>query len=186
MYALMRSMRDRRLRIHDTNSEQLFERLYERLHEIAAASMSSESGGHTLQPTALIHEAYLRLSGEGEPAVEDTGHFLALSARAMRRVLLDHARRKKADKRGGGWLRVTLHDMPDASHAEVDVLDLDRVLERLAESSERAARIVELRFFGGMSVSDTAQSLGVSERTVYDDWAFARVWLARELDEDPA
>ena len=161
-----------------------FERLYARLHEIASASLSSESVGHTLQPTALIHEAYLRLARDGEPIVNDTSHFLALSARAMRRVLVDHARRRAADKRVGERRRVTLSDIPDSNGRDVDVLALEGALQELTARSPRAAEIVELRFYGGLTVAETAAILEVSERTVYDDWAFARAWLARALADE--
>lgn len=151
--------------------------------------MAGERGGHTLQPTALVHEAYLRLSQQ-RTEWESPSHFLAIAATAMRRVLVDHARARNTAKRGGGaptsadsaaagleaWLSLV-----DA----IDVEAIDKALEKLAALDERQARVVEMRFFGGMEVAAVAAVLGVSERTVKSDWRVARAWLRRELGPGP-
>ena len=167
-------------------TDRLLELVYAELRRIASRIMSRERVDHTLQPTALVHEAYIRLIGGADLAWNDRAHFLSTAARAMRHVLIDHARRRDAEKRGGGGQRVTLEDDvmlgPDP---DLELLDLHRVLDKLAGQDERAARVVEMRVFGGMTVKEVAHVLGVSERTTNDDWAMARMWLARELSETP-
>ena len=162
----------------------LTDTLHGELSALAAELLGRERSGHTLEPTALVHEAWMRLSAQDGSLWNDRGHFLALSAQAMRRILIDHARRRRADKRGGGLRRITLS--PDVAPApdarEVDLLALDDALDRLAELDERQARIVELRFFSGLTVDEVADAIGVSARTVASDWRLARAWLSRELE----
>ena len=127
--------------------------VYRELHERAAARLRRERAGHTLQPTALVHEAYLRLIDQKRTPWQNRAHFLAVASQLMRRILVDHARRKKMAKRSGQWARVTLHEAVAQDHArDVDVLDLDRALEKLTEFDPRKARIAELRFFGGLTL----------------------------------
>lgn len=161
--------------------ERLLPVVYQELRQLAAGYLRDERGGHTLQPTALAHEAYLRLVGQ-RIAWQGRGHFLGVAARAMRSVLVDHARRRSAQKRGGGQAPVTLDTgMIAANSRPVAFDDLDRALDDLARLSERQARVVELRYFGGLSIEETAEVLGVSPITVKRDWATARAWLYREL-----
>ncbi len=162
--------------------DRLFPLVYEELRQRAAGLLRHERAGHTLQPTALAHEAYLRLVGRREHAWQDRAHFLAVAARAMRAILVDHARRRNAQKRGGGEAPVTLEANVGAEReAPVAFDDLDRALHDLARLDERQARVVELRYFGGMSIEETAEVLRVSPMTVKRDWATARAWLYREL-----
>jgi RNA polymerase sigma factor (TIGR02999 family) len=145
--------------------------------------MERERRGHTLQTTALVNEAFLRLTDARRVRWQDRAHFLGISARLMRRVLVDHARRRGFYKRGGGAQRVTLHDdLVTSPDPAFDVLGLDRALEALATVDARKSRIVELRFFGGLSVEETAGVLDVSPDTVKRDWRLAKLWLLRELE----
>lgn len=161
--------------------------VYDELRRLANRYMAGERVGHTLQPTALVHQAYVRLADT--PGVEWEGrtHFFAVAARAMRRVLIDHARERDALKRGGGDrpLRVTfVEGLPDATEVEREgLIALHRALERLAGLDPRQAKIVELRYFAGLTVAEVAEHLGVSKRTVEGDWAHARAWLRHELAE---
>lgn len=157
------------------------ETAYQELRAIADHLLHEPSAGQTLQPTALVHEAFMRLARQdGTWANEE--HFRAVAAKAMRQILTDHARRRHAAKRGGGWQRVTLSDCEKLDpQCDVDLVDLDEALIRLHELDERQARLVELRFFGGMDTEQTARALGVSRRTVELDWRMARAWLMREL-----
>jgi len=158
--------------------ERLLPVVYADLRAVAEREMRREAAGHTLQPTALVHEAYLRLAGAAESAGDRT-HFLAIAARAMRQVLVDHARRRDAAKRGGGAPPVTLTDAVGAGPLDLDeLLALDRALDTL---DPRQRQVVECRFFAGMEESEIATALGLSERTVRRDWAKARAWLYREL-----
>lgn len=160
----------------------VFPLVYDELRRLAASALRRERAGHTLQPTALVHEAFLRLVNSPETPWESHAHFVAIAARVMRRVLVDHARRRKAFKRGTGEVRVPLDDVDvPAATLDVDLVALDEALARLATFDERQARIVELRFFGGLSVPETAVLIGASERTVKRDWQVARAWLTREL-----
>jgi RNA polymerase sigma factor (TIGR02999 family) len=163
-------------------AEALLSVVYDELRELAAQHLGRERGGHTLQPTALVHEVYLRLVQGDAVDWQGRAHFFGVSARAMRQVLIDHARRRRAEKRGGGWEQVTLQPelMGDGGQA-VDLLDLHDALEKLSQMDERLGRLVELRFFGGLTLEETAQVLGVSLRKANKDWSVARVWLAREL-----
>ena len=158
-------------------------KLYDCLHELASHALSREPGARALKPTSLVHEAYLRLRSVA--AVHEQAHFLALAARVMREVLVDHARRAQSQKRGGAWNRITLHAVEGLSAGGADVIDLlalDEALTALETGNPRAARVVELRFFSGLSIDETAASLGVSPATVDVDWRFARAWLSRALE----
>lgn len=175
-----------RLRDGDAGAaDELAPLLYDQLRRIAAAHLQREAPGRTLQPTALVHEAYLRLVDQSRSTWEDEAHFLAIAARIMRQILIDHARARNAQKRGGGARALTLHPEQTPARTEriVDALALDEAVERLAELSERQARIVELRCFGGLTVEQCARVLDVSERTVKGDWRVALAWLERELGE---
>lgn len=158
--------------------------LYDELRVLAAHYMGRERSDHTLQPTALAHEAWIRLGGGAiDGSAERRRAFLAAAARAFRQILVDHARRRGAAKHGGGWRRIALSDELDlVEDGTIDILHLDDALARLAELNERQARIVELRFFGGLSVEETAASLGVSRRTVLGDWRMARAWLFGQIE----
>jgi RNA polymerase sigma factor (TIGR02999 family) len=158
--------------------ERLVSLLYEELCDLAHRQLARERAGHSLQTSALVHEAYLKLADDSAVARRGRSYFFAAASRAMRQVLVDHARRKRADKRGGGADFVTLDDEAGKTDAfTAELLDLDEALSALAEQNPRHARVVECRFFGGMSVEDTAVALGVSPRTVKNDWALARAWL---------
>jgi RNA polymerase sigma-70 factor (ECF subfamily) len=166
-------------------AEELFPIVYEELRRLAGAFMAREGAGHTLQPTALVHEAYLKLARETRARFTGRAHFLAVGAQVMRRLLIDHARRRASVKRGLGWQRVTLGRagdplMPEGLDAE-DLLGLDAALERLADLDDRQARIVTLRFYGGLTTEETAEAEGVSTRTVEADWRHARAWLRVQL-----
>lgn len=155
---------------------------YAELRSMAAAHFRRQAPGHTLQPTALVNEAFLKLCGQNA-GVRTRAHFLAVASRAMRQILVDHARRGNRQKRGGGAKLASLEELPPvhSPSALIDVLELDDLLERLAQDDARCAAIVELRFFGGLSIAQAAAVLGVSESTVEGDWRVARAWLARRL-----
>ena len=159
--------------------------VYGELHDLARHFMRQERGDHTLQPTALVHEAYMRLLAQQNVSWQNRSHFYGIAAQAMRRILVDHARRKRAAKREGGQ-QVTLDDAlapaGDSGADAVDVLALDSALAKLAAQSERPARVVELRFFGGLDIEQTAEALGISPATVKRDWTFARAFLQREME----
>lgn len=158
----------------------LLERVYKTLRHIAIAQLRGERAGHTLQPTALVNEAYLRLVGQREVDWRDRTHFFGLASVTMRRILVDHARRRRAKKRD-----VELEPEPVTIATEqgeaVDLLDLDRALDRFAERFPRQAKVVELRYFAGIDLEDVGLALGVTPRTVKRDWAFARAWLRDAL-----
>jgi RNA polymerase sigma factor (TIGR02999 family) len=161
--------------------------VYDELRRLAASHLVHETPGQTLQPTALVHEAYLRLVGDGdERRWADRGHFFAAAAQAMRRILVDNARRKRRGKHGGGLRRVQLHDeaVPALPAADEELLALDEALDRLAVQDPDAAQMVQLRYFAGLSVEETAQALGVSRSTVLRQWAFARAWLRLQVRGD--
>jgi RNA polymerase sigma factor (TIGR02999 family) len=159
-----------------------FELVHDELHRLASKLMRGERAGHTLQPTALVNEAYLRLVDGTSLEWENRAHFFGIAARAMRQILVDHARERASAKRGGGWQRVTLDERLDLiAQRDVDVFELDDALTRLADMDARMAQIVELRFFGGLTAEEVAHVLGVSRRTVQNDWRVAKMWLAREL-----
>jgi RNA polymerase sigma-70 factor (ECF subfamily) len=167
------------------SAEKLFPAVYDELRRLARAYMSREPPGHALQPTALVHEAYLKLVDQTRADWKGKTHFFAVGARVMRRLLVDHARERGALKRGAGWQRVTLSGafeaLPGDGLAPEQLLDLDAALDRLAALDAREARVVTLRFFGGLTVEEVAQALDVSERTVDNDWRHAQAWLKLEL-----
>ena len=168
----------------DAASAALFTMVYDELRRLATGVLRHERPGHTLQPTALVHEAYLRLSDQDHARWENRAHFLAVAARAMRRILVDHARSRNAEKRGSGAAHVALEDVhfsPAQPVGDLDLLVLDEALERLAALDPRQARVVELRFFGGLSIEETAAAVTASPRTVKRDWQLARAWLKREM-----
>ncbi|MFO0831016.1 MAG: sigma-70 family RNA polymerase sigma factor [Phycisphaerales bacterium] len=166
-------------------SEELLPLVYDELRRLAASRMAQEPAGHTLQPTALVHEAYLRLVKEEDVAWQGRGHFFAAAAEAMRRILIERARRRGRIKHGGEHRHVSVEEFePGGSGGDaegLDLLALDEALERLRGEDERLGRVVTLRFFGGLSVEQSAEVLGVSERTVKRDWEFARAWLFKEM-----
>jgi RNA polymerase sigma-70 factor, ECF subfamily len=167
-------------------SEQLAEALYPELRRLAGSLMRRERADHTLQPTALVGEAFIRMVDQTKTDWRDRAHFLGIAARVMRQVLVDHARRHAAAKRGAGGERVTLDDAVGArGERAADLLVINDALDRLAALDERGARVVEMRVFGGLTVEEIAHVLGVSKRTVDADWAMARLWLAREFGGGP-
>lgn len=156
--------------------------LYEHLHRLARDALRHERPDHTLQTTALVHEAYLHLLRQNQVTWENRAQVLGLAATLMRRILVDHARRHMSQKRGGDRVRMELEDAPaERPETEVDVAALDEAIERLATLDARAARIVELRFFAALGVEETAQVLEISPATVKREWAMAKAWLRREL-----
>ena len=167
-------------------TSELMERVYDELHRLAAAYMRRERGDHTLQTTALVHEAYLRLIGQRDIAWKNRAHFLGVAAQMMRRVLVDHARAHLCRRRGGLQEKVSLDDVciSPRTHS-ADLVTLDEALTRLAQIDARQAQIVELRFFGGLTTEETAKTLGVSTKTVNRDWLVARAWLRGEIAGRP-
>jgi RNA polymerase sigma factor (TIGR02999 family) len=167
--------------------ERLLPAIYDELHRQAARAMRREGDAHTLQPTAVVHEAYLRLVDQQRVQWRNRAHFFGVAAQMMRRVLVDHARARLADKRGGALQRVTLGHVGASAGpsdgAELDVLALHDALERLAALDPDQARLVEMRYFGGLGIEDTAEAMGVSPATVKREWAVARAWLRRELGD---
>jgi RNA polymerase sigma factor (TIGR02999 family) len=156
--------------------------IYKELRRLAAAKMHFERGSHTLQPTALVHEAYLRLAGQPDSIWQDRSRILGLAAHAMRNILVDYARARGADKRGAGVVQVTLDEGAAASESSlVDVIAVDEALTRLADLDARQARILEMHFFGGLTFEEIAAQLDISERTIKREWAMARAWLHVEL-----
>ncbi|USN98001.1 MAG: sigma-70 family RNA polymerase sigma factor [Phycisphaeraceae bacterium] len=170
----------------DPDVAALRDAVYSQLRAIAGAYFREQRPEHTLQPTALVNEVFVRMIGSNASALESRAHFLAVAAKAMRHILIDHARRKRAEKRGGAFERVTLSGVLSSSGENAyDAIDVDEALAKLAEINERQARVVELRFFAGLKVAEVASLLGVSDRTVEMDWRMARAWLRRELGEMP-
>ena len=164
-------------------ADRLLPLVYDELRAMAGSYMARRPPGHTLQPTALVHEAYLRLAGSEGDAWQSRAHFMAVAGRAMRQILINHARDKAAAKRGGDRDRVTLDEAVAISDVrELDVIALDLALSKLADLNERQARIVELRFFGGLTIPEASHVLGVGTTTVEDDWRLAKAWLSRELE----
>jgi RNA polymerase sigma factor (TIGR02999 family) len=168
--------------------DELTARVYERLRQMARRHLARERRGHTLQPTALVHEVYLRLAADARLGWKDRAHFFGACAEVMRRILIDHARRRKAGKRGGGATTVLLEDArvvgPADAAPEIDLLALDEALERLEALDPRQSRIIELRFFAGLSNDEAAEVVGLATRTVKLEWTKARAWLYRELQGD--
>jgi RNA polymerase sigma factor (TIGR02999 family) len=167
--------------------DELIPLVYGELHRIAKRTWGAQESGHTLQPTVLIHEAYLKLVGQGERAFQSRTHFFAVAAMAMRQVLVNHAEASVAEKRGGGAATVPLQEAGEVVQREArEVLALHDALKRLAELDRRKAQVVELRYFGGLNIDETAETLGISAITVTRDWQAARAWLARELGASPS
>ena len=165
-------------------SRELLPLVYDELRKLAAARMAQENPGQTLQATALVHEAYVRLvDGGSVPHWESRGHFFAAAAEAMRRILVENARLKARPKHGGGMERVTLSDahLESDGFGNVDLLALNDALEKLADKDPRKAELVKLRFFAGLSCKQAAQVLGIAESTVHLDWAYAKTWLRVEI-----
>ena len=163
-------------------AQDLLPLVYEELRKLAAHKMANEAPGQTLQPTALVHEAWLRLVGTENPQFEGRGHFFAAAAEAMRRILIDRARQKLSLKRGAGAARLNLEDLEVASAADDDtLLAVDEALTKLAGEDPDSAEFIKLRFFAGMTNDEAAQALGIPERTARRHWSFARAWLFREI-----
>ena len=162
--------------------ERLMPLVYAELRTIAERHFRRERAGHTLQPTAVVHEAYFRLVDQTRVTWKNRGHFFAVASQAMRRILVDHARRRNMHKRSGQWLRVSLADrvLPGPA-ADFDILALDELLVRLAAFDPRKSRVVELRYFGGLSLEETAEALDIAPRTVEREWLVARAWLHSQL-----
>ena len=171
--------------------DRLMPLVYAELRAIAGRYLSRESPSHTLQSTALVHEAYLRLVGQRSVLWQNRAHFFGIAAQMMRRILVDHARHQHRDKRGGDTPKLSLDDAmavaePEAPEGEVDLLALDEALTALSAIDPRGARIVELRFFSGLTIEETAEVLAVSSGTVKRDWSTARAWLYREMRQPSA
>jgi RNA polymerase sigma-70 factor (ECF subfamily) len=163
-------------------ADRLLPLVYGELHELAEGYLGRERRDHTLQPTALVHEAYLRLVDQSRVDWQGKAHFKAVAALAMRRMLVDHGRARKREKRGGSWRRVTLHDaFVLAGPGRLEVMALHEALRKMHRLDERQARVVEYRLFGGLSSEEISRLLGVSERTVDRDWKMGQAWLRREL-----
>ena len=157
--------------------------IYKELRKLAAARMRLERGNHTLQPTALVHEAYMRLAGQPESIWKDRSRILGLAAHAMRHILVDYARAHSAGKRGAGAVQVTLADgLVSSNEKLVDVMAVDQALNKLAEFDPRQARVMELHFFAGLTFEEIAAVLQMSERTIKRDWTMARAWLHQQLE----
>ncbi len=168
-------------------TDELFPIVYEELRTIAAKFLHAEHRAQTMQATALVHEAYLRLIGDEQTPWDSRAHFFGAAARAIRRILIDHARHRTRIKRGGGLARAPLSEaLSVCAEPEVDMLGLDDALTRLAAIDPQKARVVELRFFAGLTADQTALTMGISPSTVARDWQFARVWLAREIERADA
>ena len=162
--------------------DKLMPAVYDELRRQAARYLRREQAGHTLQTTALIHEAYVRLVDQHNVQWQNRAHFFGLAAQMMRRILVDHARTKKRAKRGGSVIKVSLADATlPVNERDLDVVALDEALNRLAEIDEQQSRVVELRFFSGLTVEETAEVMGISPATVKRDWSMAKAWLHREL-----
>ena len=163
------------------SAERLLPIVYDQLRDIAARQMRGEAENNTLQPTALVHEAYLKLVDQSRVDWKGRTHFVAVAAQAMRRILVDHARHRQALKRGGAFRRITLDERLAAEwQSDQDLLSLECALEKLSQLDQRQAQIVELRFFGGLQIDEVAEALGISKRSVEREWTMTRAWLRRE------
>jgi RNA polymerase sigma-70 factor (ECF subfamily) len=161
---------------------QLIQLVYDELHRLARGQMRHERADHTLQATALVHEAYLRLVNQPQRTWQNRAHFIAVAAQVMRRILVDYARARRTSKRGSAPHKVPLEEpLVFTEEQSDDLVSLDEALERLAQFDKRQSRVVELRFFGGLTVDETAEVLGISSKTVKRDWTVARAWLHREV-----
>jgi RNA polymerase sigma factor (TIGR02999 family) len=168
--------------VEGTEAEDLFPRVYDHLRAIAARRLAGERRDHTLQPTALVHEAYLKLAGSSVITSDDRARFYGAAAEAMRRILVDHARSRGRVKRGGGRRRVPLDVLDLASREDVqEIVSVDEAIRRLEIRDARVAEVVKLRFYAGLSERETAEVIGVTDRTVRRDWVLARAWLQKEL-----
>jgi RNA polymerase sigma factor (TIGR02999 family) len=181
----------RLLKAWTAGDEQALEKLtplvYQELHRVARRCMAKERSGHTLQTTALVNEVYLRLVDCGQINWQDRAHFFAVSAQLMRRILVDFARSRDYQKRGGGVAQVSLDEVASVcNEPDPNMVALDDALNTLAEVDGRKSKVIELRFFGGLSIEETAEVLSVSPQTVMRDWRLARAWLLRELSEGDA
>ena len=162
--------------------DRLISLVYDELRRLAGGQLARERGGHTLQPTALVHEAYLRLADHHRLDWQGRTHFFAIAAITMRRILVSHARKQRAAKRGQGGIAVTLHENQAVDEGRnVDLLALDEALAALESIDARQCRVIELRYFGGLTIEETAEALGISPATVKLDWSLARAWLFRQL-----
>jgi len=173
----------RELSVGDESApERLMPVVYDELRKLAQAYLEGERIGHTLQATALVHEAYIRLVDWKNVSWQNRAHFFALAARVMRRILVDHAREKRAQKRGGGFNKLALEEaISFQQQKEVDLLSLDEALEALAEMDPAQSQIVELRFFGGLTIEETAEAMRISPATVKREWALAKSWLHKRI-----
>jgi len=173
--------------IRKGNSEaydELFPKVYDRLRNMAAIQLNREYHAHTLRKTALVHEVYMKLVNQSEIVLRDRAHFFAIAARAMRQILVDYARKKKAQKRGGERHHITLdEEQIDLNRHAEHLIELNDLIDRLAQFDERKSRVVEMRFFAGMTIREIAEYLEVSTRTVDRDWLKARTWLHKELKQ---
>jgi RNA polymerase sigma factor (TIGR02999 family) len=166
-----------------TDDADISSSIYKELRKIASARMKLERGNHTLQPTALVHEAYLRLADQPDSIWKDRSRILGLAAHAMRHILVDHARAHAAGKRGAGAVQVTLDEgVASSNESQVDILAVDEVLTRLAEFDPRQAKVLEMHFFAGLTFEEIAVELGISARTIKRDWTMARAWLHQQLE----
>lgn len=169
------------------DADRLAEYVFAELHRLALGFMRGERNDHTLQPTALVNEAYVRLAGSAPIDWKSRAHFFGIAARTMRRILVEHARRRKTAKRGEGAVLLELQDATMASKDPIlleasEVLDLDAALDKLKEMDPRLALVIEMRYFTGMTVSEVAEALGLSEKTISRDWRFAKTWLREEME----
>jgi len=170
----------------ESAAERLFPIVYQELKRRARQYLNRERGNHTLQPTALVHEAYLRMVSQTSLTAENRAHFYAIVARTMRQILVDYARSHASEKRGGAAIRLSLDDLQiPIEQRAADLLALDEALKGLAQFDERKSKIVEMRFFGGLTDEEIAEVLQISIRTVLRDWKTARLWLLRELNNVP-
>jgi RNA polymerase sigma factor (TIGR02999 family) len=164
--------------------EKLMPAVYKELRKIAARYLRGERSGHTLQPTALVHEAYIKLIDRSQVNWQNRAHFLGTAAQLMRNILVDHARARNAAKRGGGEYKVSLNEaMISSEPPDVDLIALDEALDELSALDPQQGRVIELRFFGGLSIEETAVVLGISPTTVRRDWTTAKLWLRRRMDK---
>jgi len=167
-------------------ADRLMKLVYGELRKLAASYLRHQRSDHTLQPTALVHEAYLKLIDVSQIDWQDRAHFFAVAAQTMRHILVDHARAVLADKRGGGAQKITLDDAVSFSNEQqdIDLLALDEALQKLAEQDATQSRIIELRFFGGLTIEETAEVLKISPATIKREWAMARAWLFRRMKDE--
>jgi RNA polymerase sigma-70 factor (ECF subfamily) len=164
--------------------ERLIPAVYQELRRMADRYLRQENSGHTLQPTALVHEAYLRLIDQTQVEWQNRAHFFGVAAQMMRRILVDHAKAKHRDKRGGGAFKLSFDEVADYTHERAaEMVALDDALQSLAAFDERKSRVVELRYFGGLNIEESAQVLDISPNTVLRDWNMAKAWLYQELSK---